>query len=125
MQFVATTTTGSGRGEGLGFPTMNLSIDEVPEGIPEGIHAAFVEYGGDQHMAAIHYGARPVFDDSPSFEVHVIDEVVDTPPPSLTVELVRHLRDVQNFSSAEELVSQLHMDIDQARDILTAHAQED
>jgi len=124
MQFTASTTTGSGRGKGLGFPTINLKMSEIPEGIQGGIHAGFVEFADIKYMAAIHYGDRPVFNDSPSFEVHIIDETIDTPSPSMMVELVQHLRDVQDFPSKEELIAQLHVDVDHARDILLAHDKE-
>ncbi len=69
-------------------------------------------------LAAVHYGPRPVFKDSQSFEVHVIDTVPKQFPKSVEVTVVKRLRDVMDFPSAEALVEQIGRDVEEARGIL-------
>ena len=117
--FSANVITGSGRGRELGFPTMNLSTDAVPEHIENGIYAATITVNDSTYDAAIHYGPRPTFDDSPSLEVHVIDQVLQETPSTIDVSLIEKIRDVKKFNSAKELITQLKKDIDEARHILS------
>lgn len=113
---------GSGRGKDLAIPTMNLSLKRVPNELARGIYAAkvFLQPQNPEKwsMAAVHYGPRPVFRDSESFEVHVLDEDVNFPPDIVRVELIAKLRDVQNFPNAAALVAAINHDIEQARAIL-------
>ncbi len=69
-------------------------------------------------MGAMHYGPRPVFNDSESFEIHILDEVIDVPPLDIIVEIVARLRDVQNFPDADALKAAIVEDIRQTRAIL-------
>ncbi len=123
MRFIAPVVSGSGRGKPLGFPTINLEVQSIPEDIEGGIYAGWVNLSGKQLMAAIHYGERPVFQDSLSFEAYVIDETLESVPETIEIELVERLRNVEDFPSPEALREQIAMDVVQARAILQARAQ--
>lgn len=69
-------------------------------------------------MGAMHYGPRPVFNDDVSWEVHVLDRTIETPPETVTVTILERLREVRDFPSKEELMAQIGTDIEQVRAIL-------
>lgn len=116
--FSASTVAGSGRGHDLKAPTINLDPLQIPTDLEEGIYAGWATMNDQQLPAAIHYGPRPVFNDTPSFEVHVLDHSIDRVENTITVRLVERLRDVQDFASTEELMQQIQRDIEQCRAIL-------
>lgn len=115
MQFTAPVVRGSGRGATIGFPTINLDTQSVPSTLQHGMYACVVSIDNIQHKAVMHFGERPTFDDSLSCEVHVIDQVLESPPRSVYVDVHQKLRDVQSFSSKDDLVHQIHEDIEQAK----------
>lgn len=118
MRFSAKTQTGSGRGKTLSVPTVNVSLSDVPRQLEHGIYACRVFVGDTQYNGAMHYGPRPVFNDSISCEVHLINETIDTLPETVAIEPVQRIRNVQDFKSAEALTKQMQKDIAEIRDIL-------
>lgn len=68
----------------------------------------------------MHYGPRPVFHDTESCEVHLIDASPTRVPVEVTVETVARLRDVRDFPTVEALQEQMDRDIEEARAILQA-----
>lgn len=138
VRFSARVITGSGRGKTLRVPTLNLDLRDVPDQIPDGVFACRVFLpspsptlsgakgrrgggaGGGGFPASMHKGNRPTFNDTPSCEVHVLDQVIGNPPKSLEVEVVQFLRRISTFPSAEALSTQMLEDNRQARDILSA-----
>ncbi|PIR49130.1 hypothetical protein COU80_00045 [Candidatus Peregrinibacteria bacterium CG10_big_fil_rev_8_21_14_0_10_55_24] len=118
--FRAHTIGGSQRGKALGFPTVNLRVEEVPQEIDEGIYAGWVQCNEDDERlpAAIHYGPRLFHGNSVSFEIHVIDRVLPSLPATVTVELMERIRPVQNFPYEAALTAQITQDVARARAIL-------
>lgn len=90
----------------------------------EGIYACFVtlHYDGARsegpYPAAMHYGPRPVFHDTVSCEIHVIDVTPSRPPQRIEVQIVARLRDVEDFPSVDALREQMRRDIEEARERL-------
>lgn len=120
--FSARVVRGSGRGTPLGFPTLNLDLAGVPEGLPYGEYACRARLGDGPESAWLpataHHGPSPVFDQPVSFEVHVLDREVSEAPATVGVELVEWLREVKNFPSVEALRSAISEDIRHSRAIL-------
>lgn len=120
VRFEAERIPGKGRGKALGFPTVNL---RVPEGLQlaHGIYACWVRMAGRTYPAAVHYGPVPAFrEEEPSLEVHVLDCVLDFTPERVEVEVVRWIRPVLPFSSADQLRAQIEQDVANCRQALTA-----
>lgn len=115
----AKTVSGRGRGKGLGVPTINIDLAAVPNDVAHGIYACRITLDGTVYPGAMHYGARPVFQDSDAFEVHIIEGTVETVPETATIEIVGYIREVQNFASPTELVERIQKDIQQARGMLS------
>ena len=106
---------GDQRGRELGFPTANIipSDDLVCPG--HGVYAGFA----DGHPAAIHVGVRPMFETGRGVlvEPHLIDYEGDLYGKTLRVAFIARLRGEKRFPSVEDLIAQMHRDIDEAREL--------
>ena len=129
LVFRATIIRGAGRGKTLGTPTFNLTLEEIPRSLEEGIFAVRAGFEEQELSPAVmHYGPRPVFGDTKSCEVHLLERSAVSPSTplrtgsqrsdSLSVEVVERLRDVQDFETPEELQKQITQDINDAKTIL-------
>ena len=115
----------------LGGSTLDLSFAMVynPYSLEEGIFAVRAGFEEQELSPAVmHYGPRPVFGDTKSCEVHLLERSAVSPSTplrtgsqrsdSLSVEVVERLRDVQDFETPEELQKQITQDINDAKTIL-------
>tara|TARA_B100000315_G_C14212592_1_gene422752 strand:- start:204 stop:593 length:390 start_codon:yes stop_codon:yes gene_type:complete len=120
IEFTASAISGAGRGREYGIPTININLASVPEDLKEGIYACFteIENGTTRYMGAMHYGPRPVFQDSRACEIHLIDTNLSDLPANVRITVVQYLREIRNFPSTEELKEQILYDIEQCRAIL-------
>lgn len=120
--FLARLVAGRGRGRTLGTPTLNCDLADVPADLPDGIYACVAVLDGTPAGAAMHLGPRPVFRDTRTCEVHLLDRTVDAPPERMEVRVMERLRDVRDFPSPEDLQRQIADDIRRTRAILAGHA---
>lgn len=120
IRFISSPIAGAGRGKKLNVPTINLDLQTVPIAMQHGVYACLVSLDGGKTwlQSATHYGPRPVFQDSVSFEVHLLDTTVALAPESIQVQVIARLRDVQNFPGPDELKAAIAQDISQTRAIL-------
>ena len=116
-----TVVRGDGRGRGLGFATANLE----PLGrsvLPgRGVYAGHAHLPSSSHPAAISVGYNPTFTDSREavrVEAHLLDFDRDIYGSSLRLEFARRLRDEERFGSVDDLVAQLHRDVQQTRELV-------
>ena len=116
--FTGTPTTGAGRGKIMGTPTINL-VSNTPLEIPHGIYACIATANSTVYSAVMHYGPSPVYNEPVSIEVHLLDENIQEPPENMTIAVIEHIRDVQDFSSERLLIAQIEQDKRDARGILT------
>lgn len=111
---------GAARGRTIGFPTANLTgiSTLLPQ---EGVYAGIVPYQGRDWAAAINIGPNPTFGEmSRKFEAHLLDFNADLYDSVIRVEFVQKIRETRPFPHIDELLSQLHRDIEQVKS-LTAH----
>lgn len=109
---------GAGRGEGLGFPTANISL---PLGchLHHGIYATFVHYEGVRYGAAAYFGKRPSFEnDLPVLEVFLFDFEESLYGKDITVEFISFVREDLKFDDMEALKIQMEMDCEAVQDVL-------
>ncbi|HRH93886.1 MAG TPA: riboflavin kinase, partial [Candidatus Peribacteria bacterium] len=116
--FSARTVHGSGRGRGLKVPTINMDLTDVPEGFTHGVYVCRVSIGGKQYDGALHFGPRPVFKDSESLEVHILDAVLSDVPERIEVHVLARIRDVKDFPGKDALLDAIADDIRITRGIL-------
>lgn len=118
--------TGDQRGRSLGFPTANIAIG-LDRALPAyGIYVtrAFVREGSHESCTSI--GIRPTFDvePHPTVESFIIDFDEDIYGQEMRIELLERLRGEQRFESADELVAQMHKDIETTRAYFRAYPDE-
>ena len=126
ITFTAPVIQGSGRGKNIGAATINLDLSAIPNTLEEGIYVCRVSFESESNLDAVmHYGPRPVFHDSTSCEVHVLDRTISAPSATLLVQVIARLRDVADFPSKDDLMIQIERDIEDARVILRTHGSAD
>jgi riboflavin kinase / FMN adenylyltransferase len=113
-----TVVEGDKRGRTLGFPTANVvpSEDYVYPG--HGVYAAFA----DGIPAAVNVGVRPTFETGRGvlIESYLIDHEADLYGRTLRMAFIARLRGEKRFASVEELVAQMHRDVEAARELCAA-----
>lgn len=111
---------GDKRGRTLGYPTANLV---PPEGyvVPgHGVYACrAVRPDGGMYAAATNVGVRPMFVTGRGelIEAFLLDFDEDLYGTQLQVQFLRRLRGEKRFASVQELVDQMALDVDAARQI--------
>jgi riboflavin kinase/FMN adenylyltransferase len=110
---------GDQRGRELGFPTANLVPDDRLVVPGHGVFAAFA----NGHAAAVNVGIRPTFETGRGLliEAYLIDFDGDIYGQNLRIAFVSRLRGEKRFPSVEDLISQMHRDVAEARDILARY----
>jgi riboflavin kinase / FMN adenylyltransferase len=113
---------GDQRGRELGFPTANLVPDDRLIVPGHGVYAAFA----NGHPAAVNVGIRPTFETGRGLliESYLIDFDDDLYGQNLRVAFVGRLRGERRFPTVEELISQMHRDVAEAREIVSKYAGE-
>lgn len=116
---------GDGRGHGLGIPTANLDIQ--PERIlpAHGVYATLARMENQVIFSVTNIGLRPTFENGqavPRVETHLLDFNQDLYGSTMELQFVQYLRPEQRFASVQALLTQIHQDIHQAREVLE-HAQ--
>ncbi|RCW39754.1 FMN adenylyltransferase /riboflavin kinase [Halopolyspora algeriensis] len=118
---------GAGRGgRELGFPTANLSPPQYAAIPADGVYACWFTHrrrGATEAPrtlpAAVSVGSNPTFSGRErTVEAFVLDVDADFYGEYAELEFVRRLRGMVRFDSAEELVEQMHRDVDATRECL-------
>ncbi|WP_442600901.1 bifunctional riboflavin kinase/FAD synthetase [Paenibacillus sp. KN14-4R] len=112
---------GDARGRKLGFPTANIKLTE-PYVIPRnGVYAARVTVNGEQHDGVMNIGIRPTFEGAgliQTLEAHLLDFDQDIYGKQVVVEFVDYIRPEQKFSSIQDLIEQIQLDVQSCREKL-------
>jgi riboflavin kinase/FMN adenylyltransferase len=123
---VGTVVHGERRGREMGFPTANLNFSDPVSLPPDGIYAARATWGGetvlaprDQADAVISLGTQPTFGGRVRLlEVHLLDRDEDLYGERMRVEFCGWLRGQERYESADELIVQMGLDVERAREVL-------
>ena len=111
--------SGEKRGRKLGFPTANIQTDY--ELIPDsGVYAvrARIDYG-EWIDGIANLGYNPTFQGQKfKMEVHLFDFSADIYGCDIEVQFFDRIRSERRFSSVDELIHQLSLDIQQAKSLL-------
>ncbi len=105
--------TGDQRGRELGFPTANIVPDDRLAIPGHGVYAAFA----NGVPAAVNVGIRPTFETGRGvlIETYLIDHEEDLYGKILRVAFVERLRGEKRFPDAEQLIAQMHEDVEDAK----------
>ena len=116
-RFDGTVVHGKKLGRTLGYPTLNIELEERHKLLPQmGVYAVRVQVNGQWHGGAMNIGLNPtVAGKGFSVEVFVFDFNQDVYGQHVTVECLARLRAEVKFDSLEALVVQMKDDERQAR----------
>lgn len=105
--------SGDQRGRELGFPTANIVPDDRLAIPGHGVYAAFA----NGVPAAVNVGVRPTFETGRGLliETYLIDREEDLYGATLRVAFVDRLRGEKRFAGVEELIAQMHVDVEDAK----------
>jgi riboflavin kinase/FMN adenylyltransferase len=110
-----TVVEGDKRGRTLGFPTANIVPPEEYAYPGHGVYAAFA----NGIPAAVNVGVRPTFETGRGVlvESYLIDHEADLYGQTMRIAFIGRLRGEKRFPGVEELVAQMHRDVEDARRI--------
>jgi riboflavin kinase / FMN adenylyltransferase len=105
--------SGDQRGRELGFPTANIVPDDHLAIPGHGVYAAFA----NGVPAAVNVGVRPTFESGRGvlIETYLIDHEEDLYGTVLRVAFVERLRGEKRFPGVEELITQMRIDVEDAK----------
>jgi riboflavin kinase/FMN adenylyltransferase len=110
-----TVVEGDRRGRKLGFPTANVVPADELVCPGHGVYAAFA----NGHPAAVNVGVRPTFETGRGLliESYLIDADVELYGKTLRIAFIARLRGEKRFPGVEDLVAQMHRDVEEAREL--------
>lgn len=110
--------SGAGRGEGLGFPTANIRLEDGVT-LMHGIYAVHAYVDGKKLRGAAYLGTRPTFDAGlPRLETFLFDFDGNLYGKTLEIEFVAFVREDAKFRSSETLAAQMAADVAKAKELL-------
>ncbi len=117
-RIAGTVESGAGRGQGLGFPTANIRMEEGVV-LKHGIYAVHAYCDGMKLRGAAYLGTRPTFDAGlPLLEIFLFDFDGNLYGKTLEIEFIAFVRDDAKFRSADSLSKQMAADCANANAIL-------
>ncbi len=119
-QLRGTIIEGISLGQKLGYPTANISIDDIRKKIPtNGVYVSMVNIANNWYKSMINIGVRPTLNKRDfAIEAHIFDFKDTIYGKNISVHLIDRLRDEKRFSSVEALKEQIIKDEKQALCIL-------
>lgn len=112
---------GEQRGRKIGFPTANVDVWSEQIIPANGVYAGWATLGDEQFMAVTNIGVRPTFaGQSITVEAHLLDFDRDIYGQQLEVSFEKCLRPEKKFNGIQELIAQIALDAQAARDYLIA-----
>jgi riboflavin kinase / FMN adenylyltransferase len=110
--------SGNKRGRELGFPTINMELDDGIILLP-GIYATFVFINDKKYKSISYYGDRPTYDGKNILlETFLFDFDENLYDSLVKVEFISFLRGDQYFDKSEDLTLQMSLDCSKALTIL-------
>jgi riboflavin kinase / FMN adenylyltransferase len=112
-----TVVSGHRRGRNMGFPTANLAA--TTELLPQdGIYATILELQNHRWLSVSSVGHNPTFGKgSRTVEAYILDFTQDIYGEPIKLSFVQRIREERKFAQIEDLVTQMHEDVQAARAI--------
>lgn len=106
-------------GKDLNAPTANLEL-QYGVMVPDGVYAGYSEVDGSRYPAVLNIGAAPTYGvEEKRIEIHLIGFSGNLYDRTLSVTLIRKLRDICKFDSIDLLKQQISRDVEAARKAIT------
>ncbi len=119
FSLAGTVVEGNKRGRTIGIPTANLDWWNEHAAPARGVYACRVWVADSPVEAVANIGIRPTFggDNKTFIEAHLLDFDGDLYGQTLRLDFLARLRPEQKFNGIQELVAQIHKDIETARQL--------
>ena len=103
---------GMGRGKYLGFPTANIKIVDDNKLIPKnGVYIVISKIDSKTYYGMMNIGNNPTFKDKKrSIEIHFFDLNYSIYDKTITIKIIKRIRDEKEFKTPELLINQLQKD---------------
>ena len=111
-------------GSVLGFPTVNLTLQENVLSPAKGVYATKVILeNGDTHMAVTNVGTRPTVDDGDKLTIEgfILDFNGDLYGQKIQMEFYKYLREEKKFPSFDALKEEIARNVEQTREYFQQH----
>ena len=112
---------GDGRGRLIGIPTANVSFWQEQIVPARGVYACLAWINKKAVPAVTNIGLRPTFEVNnlvSRIETHLLDFNEDLYDMELRLDFIKFLRPEKRFPSVDALVEQIHIDIQNAREVM-------
>ncbi len=109
---------GDGRGKLIGIPTANMAVWKEQLLPRNGVYAGWAIVEGSRFQAVTNLGLRPTFENEDveaHLEVHLLDFHQNLYGKKIRFEFLEFLRPEQKFGSIQDLIDQIHTDIQNTR----------
>ena len=107
---------GDGRGRSLGLPTINTDIPEGRIAPASGVYRSATVCGGRIYPSITNVGVCPTFGQRAlHVETHIVDFEGELYGEEAEIFLLEYLREEKQFSTANELILQIKLDISQTK----------
>ncbi len=112
--------SGAGRGQGLGYPTANIRLEDGIT-LKHGIYAVHAYVDSNKHRGAAYLGTRPTFDAGlPLLETFLFDFDGNLYGKDIEIEFVGFVREDAKFRDAGTLTAQMAADVAKAKELLAS-----
>ena len=99
-----TVIQGKRKGRVLGFPTANIKVSSILDFGP-GVYAGYLIFDGAKHKAALYLAGDKII------EAFILNFEGDLYKKGIDVEIVKKIRDKQNFKNDKEATEQITKDV--------------
>ncbi|MBQ9931214.1 MAG: bifunctional riboflavin kinase/FAD synthetase [Firmicutes bacterium] len=108
--------TGQQLGRTIGFPTVNLNLDEDMVSPPNGVYVTCCEFDGISYPSITNVGRKPTVGEfARNAETHLLDFSGDLYGKEIRVSFLEKIRDEKKFDGLEALQEQIHIDCEYAK----------
>ncbi len=102
---------GKQRGRNLGYPTANIKVS----GVSEGIYVSHTFINGLVHKSVTFIGSAKTFGEKDVFaETYILDFDNDIYDQDIEIKLIKKIRSNKKFDTIDALVLQIKKDVEQA-----------
>jgi riboflavin kinase/FMN adenylyltransferase len=109
--FFGTVIHGLGNGKDLGFPTVNIKLNDKELCIDKGIYVVVVTIDNQSYKGMLYVGTRPTLHlQEITIEIHILEFDEDIYDEQISFQILHKIRDEIHFDSIEKLIHQLHQD---------------
>ena len=107
---------GDGRGNSLGYPTVNAECTGFCALLPHGVYKTEVEILGKRYVGMTNVGTCPTFEKRRAhIETYILDYSGDLYEREITLSFLDFIRPERKFETGEELVLQIEKDVEKLR----------